>query len=194
MGTFPFIHPEHPAVGFLGTCSLCGTLCGQCCEGEMGFHPWRNVSCAVRAVLWQQCCGKRVWRSELQTGGLADGGSQTQPEVRGLSQMTDCCWGQGSAGGDVHIPVMSSTQQQNSHTTTPPPPPLCPRRRAHTRTSAIECFQRLTCFKHSSGIRLHISPAVLQQDLSGFRIDWYCISAFLVEASPEIQCFLPTWF
>ena len=146
VGTFPVIHPGHPAIGFLDTCSLCGTPCGQCCEGEMGFRPWWDVSCAVSAVPWQWCWAaqsglgqawKRVWRSEVETGGLADSGSQTRPEVRGLSQMIDCCWGRWSARGNVHIPVMSSTQQQNSHNTTPLPP-LRARRRAHTRTSAIE--------------------------------------------------------
>ena len=125
MGAFPFIHPEHPAVGFLDTHALCGTPCGQCCEGEMGFRPWWNVSCAMRAVLRQlrAAWGRpgRVWRSEPETGGLADSASQTHPEVRGLSQMIDCCWGQGSAHGNVHIPVISPTQQQNSHNTTPSP-------------------------------------------------------------------------
>ena len=73
-GTFPVIHPGHPAVGFSDTCSLCGMLCGQCCEGEMGFQPWWDVSCAVSTVPWQWCCGS----SERPGAGLEEG-----LEVRG---------------------------------------------------------------------------------------------------------------
>ena len=139
MGTFPFIHPEHPAVGFLDTYALCGTPCGQCCEGEMGFRPWWNVSCAMRDVLRQlrAAWGRpgRVWRSEPETGGLADSASRTHPEVSGLSQMIDCCWGQGSARGNVHIPVISSTQQQNSHNTTPLP--HCAHTHTHTHSNRM---------------------------------------------------------
>lgn len=82
---------------------------------------------------------KGVWRSELETGGSADSGSQTHLELRGLGQITK--WGQ-------HVQMSTSLQchpGKNKIAITRPPIDT----HTYTHPSAIEsCLQSPNSFKH----------------------------------------------
>lgn len=74
----------------LDTYLLSEMPCGRCCEGEMNFHPWWIVSCAVRALPWQ--C--RRGSSERHGAGL-EGGLEVRAGDRRLSRQ----WFSDTSGG-----------------------------------------------------------------------------------------------
>lgn len=173
----------------------------------MNFHPRWKASCTARAMLWQGCCGNSEWQDQAPGQGLEVRAGHswrlavalTLLGAAGLSHLTVLL----GRARDQHVEMPTflqchphnrttiTTHAHHTHTS-------LHTTHTHTRLSAVECFQRLTSFKHWFQ-NLLANPA-------GFVATRFI--RFLnrlvphrpspggpsPRASAQIRCFLPTWF
>lgn len=89
------VHPSKASNLCLDKYLLSEMPCGQCCEGEMHFHP--QSCCAVRAMPQQPCCG-----SSERYGAGPEGSLEVRAGDRRLSRQcfSDTSEGQRAQPGD----------------------------------------------------------------------------------------------